>query len=140
MMNDSIQADIINLSEEHSSPQQGENSRKKTLCKFVLISNERQVHLVFGLMKHYPYHANLVERFCQDRDIPSLWVRKPDLHEILEKDYQVKGGGMMEINPTSRVLKVFGYSTAYGQFEYDSLSHVLKRHPYFEQYSINVKQ
>jgi hypothetical protein len=86
-------------------------------CKFVLIQNVNEVWMVFGALSVYRYHANLAAKFCDLNDISYHWVKKPDLIEIHDSDFKIKGGGLIRLLVESKRLEFGGYSTAYGKYD-----------------------
>jgi hypothetical protein len=113
--------------------------QEKKICKFVLVATEDELNLVFGSFTRYPYHANLVDLFCHRREIPSAWVNKPDLVEIIDAAYQIRGGGWLEIDPPKGTLKFFGESTVYGRFAQSDLNHVLTENELFADFQAVVR-
>ena len=113
--------------------------QEKQICKFVLVATEDELNLVFGSYIHYPYHANLIDLFCNRREIPSVWVKKPDLVEIYDAAYQIKGGGWLEIDPPKGTLKFFGESTVYGRFAQSDLNYVLTENELFGSFQAVVR-
>ncbi len=106
-------------------------------CKFILVSQEQEVTLVFGRIAEYKYHANLLERFCWMHRIPSGWEHKPDIYALYEKGVNVRGGGYFIVDYCGRVLRIFGRSTAYGAYDEDRLRKVLAGSPHFSTWEID---
>ena len=107
-------------------------------CKFMIISNEKSLSFVYGQLAEFPYHANILKKYCDDNQIPSHWENKPDLYHILDNHCRTKGGGWLEINYKSKVLDVYGYSTAYGKFKEDDLSMILDNSSEFDGFEIYI--
>ncbi|RKX25847.1 MAG: hypothetical protein DRP45_04990 [Candidatus Zixiibacteriota bacterium] len=105
-------------------------------CKFVVIDSGDLRHLVLGDLGKYPYHANLVDAFCTERDVPAAWVKNPDLVEVYDQDTEVLGGGMMQIDMEARLLKVYGSSSAYGGFKGDDLANPLESEACFSHFRV----
>ena len=131
-----LPANIISLNETSADEPQGEKSNSKKVSKFVIILGEDEAYFVFGPLDLYSYHAGIVKRFCELKDIPSGWVKKPDLYEIYGSDYEIKGGGWMEEKTTEKRLRIFGYSTAYGGFEQQDILYLFQNAPDFEDCEI----
>lgn len=108
-------------------------------CKFIIVAHAKMLYLIFGPVSIYPYHANLLGRFCQQREIRYQWVKMPDLVKIQEPEYRVLGGGYLEIDPSEKRLKFSGSSKAYGFFELDDVRLITSRDELFSTYSILVK-
>jgi len=86
-------------------------------CKFILIENLTDCWLVFGELKTYRYHAQLVHGFCTFKQVECGWVSKQDYAEIYDADYIVKGGGIIILNRDNLLIEFRGYSKAYGRFD-----------------------
>ena len=127
-----LPANIISLHETSADEAQGSKSNSKTVSKFVIILSEDEAYFVFGPLDPYSYHAGLVKRFCELKNIPSGWVKKPDLYEIYGSEYDIKGGGWLEEKTAEKRLRVFGYSTAYGGFKQQDILYLLENAPDFE--------
>ena len=88
-MNESV---IIDLLKESYLYKQAIVNRIAINCKFVVIKNDQHYALIMGPLTEFPYHANLVKYFCNHFDIPSGWIKKPDMYDILDKHYHINGG------------------------------------------------
>ena len=117
----------------------GDESGETVKNKFVLLTHRDIVALVMGPITEYPYHAALVEKYCVDNDIPASWTHKPDLLEIFDGEVKLKGGGQLDIYPQKKVLKIYGFSTAYGPYSAEYLKKFISDHPCFTSYSVRVK-
>jgi hypothetical protein len=89
--------------------------------KFVLISDEDENWLVIGLPQKFPYHAMLVEAFCNRRKIPYHWEQRPDIVRIDRRFTVINGGGVFGLNREDRTLTLGGESKAYGPVDRDDL-------------------
>lgn len=109
-----------------------ESTENDTLhCKFVLIVWSNCLHFVVGPIADFKYHANLVERFCNERSVPTAWLQKPDVLEVVEAGVRVLGGGHVEINRARRRMKCYGVSKAYGVFNAQDMSELIRNDPFF---------
>lgn len=115
---------ILNLSTE--LPKQLESEDKVVPCKFVVIDNGTRHWLLFGTMLEFPYHANLVERFCTTHQLTYQWRPARDKVDITDSSYCVKGGGFAEVDPRSKVVRFSGSSKAYGSIPSAGLRQMLK--------------
>ena len=111
-------------------------NNKKLNFKFVIIRNQETLNLIYGPLDFFPYHANLVNKFCEDSQIPSAWSKKPDLVEIFEPDSQIRGGGWVELHNLNKLLIFYGYSTAYGKFKLSDLQSIIISKQNFIDYEI----
>ncbi|MEA1980335.1 MAG: hypothetical protein U9N54_05105 [candidate division Zixibacteria bacterium] len=113
-----------------------ELNNKKLNFKFVIIRNQETLNLIYGPLDFFPYHANLVNKFCEDYNIPSAWSKKPDLVEIFHPDYQIKGGGWVELHNPNKLLSFYSCSTAYGKFQLPDLKSIIVNKQNFIDYEI----
>ena len=107
-------------------------------CKFVLIQRPEEMVVVVGLVSEYPYHATLVQRFCDINGIPSGWVKKPDLAEIYDPSVRIQGGGYIMIDRSKRQMKLYGRSTAYGAFDPEKLIRIVELDPFFTEFRVEI--
>ena len=103
-----------------------------TACKFVLVKNQKIVWLVIGPIAKYRYHAHLVEGLCNHLGLASVWVKKPDLVNIPDKDVEIMGGGIMTFDSNENLIKFGGTSRAYGKYNPSELQNFLKSHNLFK--------
>jgi hypothetical protein len=109
---------------------------KKLVCKFILLGVAESLILVGGTWEEFPYHANLIDRFCRDREIAVSWVKKPDLVEIHDSSVRTLGGGWLEIDTGKSLLKVSGRSTAYGRYRAEDFRDVIAADPIYSRFEI----
>lgn len=120
----------------------GEPSKQvsgKLTCKFLLVWDEQRLYLLFGPPSEFPYHAFLLDRFCADHQIPSSWVKQPDVVEVHAPHIHVRGGGWMEIDRDGRTVRLDGQSRAYGDYDRAGLVDLLENHPFFDGYDWSVE-
>ncbi|MBN1212991.1 MAG: hypothetical protein JXA92_10470 [candidate division Zixibacteria bacterium] len=117
----------------------GDESGATLRNKFVIMTHRDIAALVMGPVTRYPYHAALLERYCIDNKIPASWAHKPDLLEIFDREVQLKGGGLLDIYPQDKILKIYGFSSAYGPYSSDYLKKFINGHPFFTPFSVRVK-
>lgn len=116
-----------------------EESHDNQICKFIIVRQNGLCCLVAGRVEEYPYHANLVYRFCVERGIPSRWERKPDLLTVFDEETEIQGGGWMEINQSDRSLRIYGHSKAYGRFPANEVNRIIITDSFFEPFSVTVE-
>lgn len=109
-----------------------------TACKFVLVRNQKTTWLVFGPIEKYHYHAHLVEGLSDHLGIASVWVKKPDLVNIPDKDVEIMGGGIMNFDSNENLLKFDGISRAYGSFDSTVLRQFLANCKVFQKFTVIV--
>ena len=120
---------LLKLSEVHQTPLE---------CKFILISSSTTYYLVFGALHTYNYHAQLLEKFCQDYNIESKWQKHPDQYKLLDSKYHMKGGGWFHFDFGEKILTVKGISTAYGRFDEFIISEFSKKNQIFRDFKIKI--
>ena len=120
----------------------GESSGKtngELACKFMLVWDEKCLFLLFGPPSKFPYHAFLLDRFCSDNQIPSSWVKQPDVVEVHAPHIHIRGGGWMEIDFSSKTVRLEGQSRAYGDYDRTALVDLVENHVYFDGYDWSVE-
>ncbi len=116
------------------------NSRDSSLaCKFLLVSSDDCLYLLFGPLSEFPYHAGLLDRFCKEQQIASSWVKRPDLLEVFDESCEVRGGGYLELDRVQRTVCVSEQSKAYGGFRQADLNRILSGHPMFSEFTWTVE-
>ncbi len=116
----------------------GERNDAGSDCKFVLIRDSDSKYFVVGTVDLFPYHADLVARFCRDYEIPSGWVRRPDLVEIYDPTVKIDGGGMLHIDGKTRRVQIYGQSSAYGSFPDEGIVDLVGAIPSFRDYTVII--
>ncbi|MGD8922510.1 MAG: hypothetical protein PVH24_04615 [Candidatus Zixiibacteriota bacterium] len=107
-------------------------------CKFILIRRDEILNFIIGPVASFSYHANLVNHFCREYNIPASWVRRPDTVEIHDFSVRIRGGGWATISPKTRALLLYGSSKVYGRFHPDELELFIKTNPFFSQFSVTL--
>ena len=134
-----METEIVDFSDGSTTPDEGETHDKPLVCKMIVIAVSGTIHLVFGPVNEFGYHANLVDRFCSQRDLAAAWVRKPDIVEVLEQDVQIRGGGWMKIDKSKSLIEIYGRSTAYGRFDKEQLKLLVDREPFFSNSRVRIR-
>ena len=130
---------IVDFSDGSEISAVGEAHDKPLVCKMMVIAVSETIHLVLGPVSEFGYHADLVDRFCSQRDIAAAWVRKPDIVEILQQDVQIRGGGWMKIDRSNSLIEIYGGSTAYGRFDKEMLKLLVDREPFFSSSRVRIR-
>ena len=105
-----------------------EMARQKQVAltsKYIVIRCSASDRFVFGSVIRFPYHANLIDKFCHLNDIAGGWEKRPDLYAIFDLSCNVLGGGWLEYQPDGNLINLYGASTAYGRFDHQAASHML---------------
>ena len=129
---------VNSLVSESSLESIRQNNHGQSAWKFVVIDTPDGRHFVCGPVAKYPYHANLVGRFCNQFEIGAIWERKPDLVGILDASIRVCGGGHIQMDLTARRLKIYGRSTAYGPYNPDHLDGLASSNAFFKNFDLLV--
>lgn len=119
------------ISDNGSSPHAG-----PITCKFVVVDDAEQRHLVLGPVADFPYHANLVAKFCDDRQLAYGWQQRPDLVAVFDPAVKIRGGGMLEIDVDNSLARFYGASRAYGYFRRADVERLTSGTPLFAGYEI----
>ena len=130
--------EIVNLAEDRGNHSGGQATARRTAWKFVLMKTERQIHLVVGPVSLFRYHSNLVDGFCRRYEIPASKARGGHRVEIYDRSVRVLGGGHVSVDSESKRLRFFSQSTAYGPFDADTVSFILKRGSFFAGYLVLI--
>ena len=117
---------IIDLTPANTSaaPTDSEAGNSR-ICKFILVKHHDVLFLVFGDITAYRYHASLLRKFCEDRQIEYSSSQGADEIEPLDVNLSIAGGGLLELNYSKRTARFTGASKAYGPFSRPRLSSVL---------------
>ena len=118
------------------SEQAGESGR--LTWKFLVVETADETVLLAGPVSQYPYHADLIEQFCDRHEIPCSWVRKPDLLEVYDPDVNIRGGGHILIDCPEHRMKLGGRSTAYGAFDPGDLAEIVRADSFFEGFEVEI--
>jgi hypothetical protein len=131
-----VKTKLLNLIEQNP-PDSGDG--EPLSCKFIVIEHAGALNLVIGPVSDFRYHAALVDRFCSVNELPSGWVRKPDLLEIYDASVAIRGGGLAELDFSDKTCVVHGHSAAYGGFKASDIRQFLGSHALFETYQVTFK-
>lgn len=131
---------LVYLGSEQPPDENPEPAGPKRVHKFIIMSLGTQIQFVYGPLQQFAYHAGLVKKYCEINDIPSGWLKKPDVYEIYSADYQIRGGGWMEEDLAEKTVRLYGYSTAYGAFDPGDIPHLFEPGEALADYEIQVDQ
>jgi len=110
----------------------------KLACKFLIVSDRTGLHLCFGPLSRYPYHAGLLDRFCRERSVITQWVQRPDLLEVHGAEFEILGGGYLDVDPEERLVIVSGRSKAYGRVDRATMAKIFDGNPFFGDFSFTI--
>ena len=103
-----------------------------------MVKAENTVWLVFGPLAKYHYHAHLVEGLCNRLGLSSVWVKKPDVVNILDEKVEIMGGGILSFDLDKYSIEFSGVSRAYGEFNRNALQSLVEKHGLFEKISAKI--
>ncbi|HUV31491.1 MAG TPA: hypothetical protein VMY05_10430 [Acidobacteriota bacterium] len=130
---------VIDFSDTAASSTEKDAGHKQVVCKFMLLSVSGLVHLVFGSVKRFAYHADLVDRFCTERGIAAVWMKRPDVMEVFDPEVRLLGGGWMKINRARSEIDIYGRSTAYGRFDDAMIERVTGSDSFFASCRVRIR-
>lgn len=135
-----MKTEVIDYTEDSSTETEATSGGGSLGCKFVLAARADCLYLLVGPLTKFRYHANLVERFCDERGIASAWLQKPDVLQVVDADVRILGGGHLEIDRKRRRMKFHGVSRAYGVFNPRDLTELIKNETFFAGYSVSFSR
>lgn len=107
--------------------------------KFVQMRNNFTEYLVFSPKEFTRYHADIIERFCLDREIPGVHDKKNKRFDIIDIAWNVIGGGKFEINTKKKYLKLYGDSMAYGRYDRRGIKEKLLSIEELADYTVDIE-
>ena len=107
--------------------------------KFLIVEDDNSLFFLVGPLAEYPYHANLLDAFCADREIIAHWENKPDLLRLDTDKYNVCGGGWIQFDAGKNRLVFFGRSTAYGEYESELVKEVVDSSDIFSCHEVIIR-
>lgn len=110
----------------------------KIAGKFVQIRNKQTEYLVFSTKELALYHANIVERFCLDRGLKGAYAGEEKRFDIREPGWIIVGGGKFDIDKSSKQIRLFDNSLAYGRFDSKGLAEKIKSIEKFSDYQVMI--
>lgn len=116
------------------------NSPTRPANKFVILKNCDELLLITGEINKFPYHAKLLEWYCNKHNLTFSWMHKPDFLEIYENDYSICGGGYIKFHLDKNEYEFYGFSTAYGRFEDKKLNYIIDNSPVLNSTRISISK
>ena len=107
--------------------------------KFVQMRNNFTEYLVFSPKEFTRYHADIIERFCLDREIPGVHNKKNKRFDIIDFAWSVLGGGKFEIDKKKKYLKLYGDSMAYGRYDRRGMKEKILSIEHFADYTVDIE-
>ncbi|HUI44606.1 MAG TPA: hypothetical protein VL122_01280 [Nitrospirota bacterium] len=107
--------------------------------KFVQIRNGDTLYLVFSPGELSKYHANIVERFCNDKGLEGSYDSERKRYDMSDHDWIVAGGGKFAIDRMQKTIKLYDDSMAYGKFDTKKLKDAIKSLREFSDFTILIE-
>jgi hypothetical protein len=107
--------------------------------KFVHIKTGSTEYLVFSPKEFTRFHADILERFCTEREIPGIYDSKNKSYEITDPDWTVTGGGKFEIDRKRKFLRMYDDSMAYGKFDTKGMKKKILSIAVFAGYAVQIE-
>lgn len=130
---------IIYLGSQQAPPVEDRQPEDRRVYKFVIISSGERLSFLYGPLSEFAYHAGLVRKYCEVNNIPSGWLKRPDVYEIYGTHHKIRGGGWMEQVALKRRARLYGYSTAYGRFNRKDIPILFRAGSIFSDYEIQIE-
>lgn len=112
---------------------------EKSAGKFVQLRAASGEYLVFAPLHVSRYHADIIERFCNERGIPGIYRDTEKRFEILDGDWYVIGGGKFMIDTKQRKIRLFDNSMAYGKFDRKGMKRKILSASWFSGYDVLIE-
>jgi hypothetical protein len=100
-----------------SAPDQADGHADEETGKFVILSREREIHLVLSPLAFTPYHANIVYQYLQAEGRGRVESASSTGCRILSPEWTVHGGGHYTVQHWLHHVKLHGKSSAFGRYE-----------------------
>jgi hypothetical protein len=107
--------------------------------KFVQLRHGETEYLVFALREAASYHAEIVERFCKEKEIAGVYNPEGKRFLIHDPSWVIKGGGKFVIDDVEKYILLYDNSMAYGRFDAGGLKekfHAIKK---WRDYEVRVE-
>jgi hypothetical protein len=90
--------------------------------KFVVLTHGDDVHMVFGPVNEFPYHANLVYEYLVAQGRGQANMVDLSHCRVLSSDWQILGGGQYRLDDLTHTVHLTEKSTAYGKYPRDKVA------------------
>jgi hypothetical protein len=107
--------------------------------KFVRIRHKDAEYLVFSPKEFTRFHADLVEKFCQEKGIYGFYNNEQKKYDIYDASWTILGGGKFEIDENEKVLRLYDNSMAYGKFDPAGLREKISSLKKMSGYKVNIE-
>jgi hypothetical protein len=116
----------------------GEKAPDRTTGKFVQIRHSGIEYLIFSPKELIRYHADLVKRFCEERNISGQYVKERKRYDIHDPEWVVAGGGKFETDRGRKSVVLYDNSMAYGRFDTKGLKERIHRTKELADYTVTI--
>ncbi len=130
---------FIDYSELYYSGGKNAPLPEKRSGKFVQLRKADVEYLVFSPSGLTAYHADIVERFCRDRNIGGVYNPGKKRFDIHDPDWTVAGGGKFEVDGLGKRLRLFDNSMAYGRFKSRGLRERILQTGAFKDFKVAIE-
>jgi hypothetical protein len=107
--------------------------------KFVQIRHGETEYLVLSTREISPYHADILERFCRERDIDGAYEDGRKRFSIHDAEWVILGGGKFEIDEDEGYIRLYDNSMAYGRFDWQGLRERVCQSDMLEGYEVIIE-
>jgi len=130
---------LINYAETYYADTARKGMPEQYAGKFVQIRKGSTEYLVFSPKEFTRYHADIIERFCMDLDIPGVYNSQNKSFDILDPAWVVAGGGKFEIDRKKKHIRLYDNSMAYGKFDRRGLKEKILSIAEFSNYKVQIE-
>jgi hypothetical protein len=108
---------FLDYSGSHNSGRENGGPPEQERGKFIQLRNGGVEYLVFSPTGVTPYHADIVGRFCRDRNIAGVYDTGKKRFDIHDRAWTIAGGGKYEMDRLHKCIRLYDNSMAYGRFD-----------------------
>lgn len=130
---------FVDYSETYYSNAAKTDVLDKYAGKFVQIRNDSTEYLILSPKEFIRYHADIVERFCNERGIKGVYNSAIKRFDIHDPAWVVAGGGKFEIDKIKKHLRLYDNSMTYGRFDSKRLREKILSINEFSGFDVNIE-
>ena len=128
----------IDYSEKYYREFAGTDVPAQFTGKFIQVRNLLTEYLIFSPKEFTLYHADIVERFCTERQIPGIYNKTNKSYDILDPEWIVAGGGKFAIDRQKKNIHLYDDSMAYGKFDKNEMKEKVLSIKDFSGYEVRI--
>jgi hypothetical protein len=121
------------------SDQAGAALPQKRGGKFVQLKHSETEYLVLASREAASYHADIVERFCKEREIPGVYNPAGKRFLIHDPSWVIKGGGKFVIDDVEKYILFYDNSMAYGRFDPEGFKEKIHAIKKWRDYEVRIE-